>query len=187
LNNRVKSGAIYSSRRHIDIRLLPSLVPYSAKNETAHVIEPELTARITKLKKLIDGGVIDQDSSCKSPLLQRKSLVSLVTGPPPADSPKSTCPFTFYAQLHYVDVPEDLMQELEEETQRPTGIWTVKPPKLSLTGLLISKECGVIYEVTNTEGLRYIVSCERVRNAIVHNLNFPDHGLFFEKSLPVSR
>ena len=46
------------------------------------------------------------------------------------------------------------MQELEEETQRPTGIWTVKPPKLSLTGLLISKECGLMYEVVKTEGLR---------------------------------
>jgi hypothetical protein len=72
------------------------------------------------------------------------------------ESPKSTCPFTFYAQLHPVNVPEDLMQELEEETQRPTGIWTVSPPKLSLTGLLISKECGIMYQVVKTEGLRYV-------------------------------
>jgi hypothetical protein len=51
--------------RHIDIRLLPSLVPNSAKNETAHVIQPELIMRINKLKKLIDAGVIDQDPNGK--------------------------------------------------------------------------------------------------------------------------
>lgn len=47
------------------------------------------------------------------------------------------------------------MLELEEEIQRPTGIWTVKPPKLTIRGLLISKECGVMYEVNRTDGLRF--------------------------------
>lgn len=72
------------------------------------------------------------------------------------------CPFTFYAQLHAVNVSEDLMQELEEETQRPTGISTVKPPKLTLTGLLISKECGLMYQLVKTEGLRYVIPYKQI-------------------------
>lgn len=73
------------------------------------------------------------------------------------EPPKSTCPFTFYAQIHPVQVPGYLMQELEEEIQKPTGIWTISPPKLSISALLISKECGIMYEVVETEGLRYVV------------------------------
>jgi hypothetical protein len=46
------------------------------------------------------------------------------------------------------------MQELESELQNPTGIWTIPTPKLSISGLLVSKECGILYEVKNTEGLR---------------------------------
>jgi len=71
---------------------------------------------------------------------------------------KSTCPFTLYAQIDWVEVSEALMQELEDEIQKPTGIWTVATPKLSIGGLLVSKECGVLYEVTNTEGLRSVLS-----------------------------
>lgn len=57
------SCADFMSRRHIDIRMLPSIVPSIAKNATARIIEPELSARIAKLKTLIDAGVIDQDVS----------------------------------------------------------------------------------------------------------------------------
>jgi hypothetical protein len=49
------------TRRHIDIRLLPSLVPEEYRNDTARIIVPELTARIAKLRDLIDAGVIDQE------------------------------------------------------------------------------------------------------------------------------
>ncbi|KAF8885015.1 hypothetical protein BD779DRAFT_1673890 [Infundibulicybe gibba] len=135
----IADGSIYGfaepAGRHIDIRLLPSLVPESMKNETARIIEPELTARINKLKGLIDAGILDQDTSNDDP-------------------PKSTCPFTFYAQLDVIRVPEFLMQEFEEEIQKPTGIGTISSPPLTLGGLLISRECGVMYEVGNTEGLR---------------------------------
>ncbi|KAF5383788.1 hypothetical protein D9615_003714 [Tricholomella constricta] len=129
----ILNGSIYGIAEPTG--LLPSLVPASAKNETAQIIEPELTSRINKLKKLIDAGIIDQDSSSDEP-------------------PKSSCPFTFYAQIHPVTVPEYLMQELEDEIQKPTGVWTIDPPKLSVTGLLVSKECGIMFEVNETEGLR---------------------------------
>ncbi|KAG6900331.1 hypothetical protein C0993_012528 [Termitomyces sp. T159_Od127] len=101
----IRNGSIYGIAEppghHIDIRLLPSLVPTSSKNEVAHLIEPELQIRINKLKNVIDAGVIDPDNSNDDP-------------------PKSTCPFTFYAQLHQTNIPEYLMQELEEEIQKPT-------------------------------------------------------------------
>ncbi|PPQ90771.1 hypothetical protein CVT25_010160 [Psilocybe cyanescens] len=135
----VSNGSIYGFAeppgRHIDIRMLPSLVPEAFRNETAKVIEPELQARIDKLKNLIDAGIIDVESTSD-------------------DVARTTCPFTFYAQIQPAQVPEHLMQDLEEELQNPTGIWTVTPPKLWITGLLLSKECGILYEVTNTEGLR---------------------------------
>ena len=53
------------------------------------------------------------------------------------------------------------MQELEDELQNPTGISTVSTPKLSVSGLLLSKECGILYEITNSEGLRYVI-CPRM-------------------------
>lgn len=137
--------------RHVDIRLLPSLVPESVINETAALIEPELAARITKLKNLIDAGIIDQENSGKEPAALLHALLTIFMSD---ETPKSTCPFTFYGHIDSVAVPEILMQEMEEELQRPTGIWTVAPPKLSMTGLLVSQECGLMYEIVNTEGLR---------------------------------
>lgn len=43
--------------------MLPSLVPEHVRNETARAIEPEIQARINKLKNLIDAGIIDSESS----------------------------------------------------------------------------------------------------------------------------
>lgn len=109
----------------------------------------------------------------------RAGSAIIVTGPT-EEAPKSTCPFAFFAQLHPVDLPEDIMQELEEETQRPTGIWTVSPPKMSLSGLLISKECGIMYQVTKTEGLRYaILRADEILPYYDYSQirTFADHGL----------
>ncbi|KAL0955123.1 hypothetical protein HGRIS_004036 [Hohenbuehelia grisea] len=136
----ISNGSIYGfaepTGRHIDIRLLPSLVPDAHRNATAKIIAPELANRISKLKRLIDEGSIDSE---------------LVTND---ELPKSACPFALFAQLTPVHIPKRFMTELEEETQKPTGIWTVDPPKLSVDGLLLSKECGIMYEIVNTTGLR---------------------------------
>ncbi|KAF9531755.1 hypothetical protein CPB83DRAFT_84315 [Crepidotus variabilis] len=145
---RLKSnGAIYGFAeppgRSVDIRLLPSLVPEKFRNETARIIKPELEARIDKLTNLIDAGVIDLDSSTD-------------------DTPKTTCPFAFFGQLHAAQIPYILMQELEEEMQNPTGIHTVPPPELSLDGILLSKECGLLFELSETEGLRLKVFSRKV-------------------------
>ena len=49
------------------------------------------------------------------------------------------------------------MRELEDELQHPTGISTVSTPRLSVSGVLLSKECGILYEITNSEGLRCVI------------------------------
>lgn len=135
LSNGSIAGFAQSSDLPIDIRLLAALVPESGRNETVHTIGPELDSRITKLKNIIDAGIVDQESNQD-------------------EDAHTACPFTFFAQIHPVPVPEFLMQELEEEIQNPSGITTISPPPLSMTGVLVSKECGLLYEITETEGLR---------------------------------
>jgi len=56
-----------------------------------------------------------------------------------------------------VPVPHYLMKELEDELQNPTGIKTVSPRGPSINGILVSKECGLLYEISNTEGLRFVL------------------------------
>jgi hypothetical protein len=68
------------------------------------------------------------------------------------------------------------MLELEDELQAPTGIWTIKSPKLALGGVLISTECGVMYEIMNTEGLRCgkFIYAESIHNEIYNLLQIED-------------
>ncbi|KAK0434656.1 hypothetical protein EV421DRAFT_1839657 [Armillaria borealis] len=134
----IPNGSIYGfaepSGRNIDIRLLPSLVPENRKNQTAHFVEPELASKLKKLKNMIDAGVIEHE-------------------PTPQDI-TSSCPFALYAQIDPVSISEHEMQLLEDEMQHPKGLPTVSPPKLSVSGVLISKECGIMFEIRETEGLR---------------------------------
>ncbi|KAH7913824.1 hypothetical protein BJ138DRAFT_1145081 [Hygrophoropsis aurantiaca] len=135
LNNGSIYGFAEPPGRHIDIRYMPALVPDSLQNATAHAIEPELVSRISKLKDMIDAGIIDQDATEE-------------------DSAFPACGFGMYAQIEPSMISKELMQELEEELQRPTGKHTLEFPKLSLNGVLLSKECGILYRLHNTEGLR---------------------------------
>ena len=48
------------------------------------------------------------------------------------------------------------MKELEEEIEKPTGIWTVRPPELKLEGVLVSQDCGVLLRFKETTGLKYV-------------------------------
>ncbi|KAJ3847287.1 hypothetical protein EV368DRAFT_51477 [Lentinula lateritia] len=134
----LKNGTIYGlaepPNRAVDIRLLPSVVPEDTKNEIALLIEPELSSRIDKFKNLIDTGIIED------------SLEDL--------PPKTSCPFNLYAQIDSVNVPAYVIEAHEEEIQRPTGIRTNLPTRLTMKSILISKECGVLYEISNMEGLR---------------------------------
>ncbi len=50
------------------------------------------------------------------------------------------------------------MEHLEGEMEHPTGAPTVSAPKLSMSGVLVSKECGFMLEVKHIEGLRLVVT-----------------------------
>jgi transmembrane E3 ubiquitin-protein ligase len=65
-----------------------------------------------------------------------------------------TCPMLLFGQIHPSSIPQEEMLELEEEYRKPTGIHTVTPPKLEVDILLLSKECGILYEMKNLEGTR---------------------------------
>ncbi|KAF7430683.1 hypothetical protein PC9H_006392 [Pleurotus ostreatus] len=138
----ITNGSFYGfalpNGRQIDIRLLPSLVPEPHKNATADMIKPEIEARIKKLQQLIDDGniVVDPDA------------------PNPDEGIKTNCSFTFQAHLVPSKVPQYLMTELEEEIQKPTGASTVEPPRIAVDALFLSKDCGILYEIHEAEGLR---------------------------------
>lgn len=48
------------------------------------------------------------------------------------------------------------MTELEEEMDSPTGISTVKRPDLKMNGVIVSKDCGILYEIKDADGLKYV-------------------------------
>ncbi|KAF9018615.1 hypothetical protein BDZ89DRAFT_1139888 [Hymenopellis radicata] len=113
----------------IDIRLLPGLVPKEYMNQTAQFVEPELSARIKRLRDMIDAGIIEQDDA-----------YYMSVGCLHASEPIT----------HFVAA----MEHLEGEMEHPTGAPTVSAPKLSMSGVLVSKECGFMLEVKHIEGLR---------------------------------
>jgi hypothetical protein len=132
------NGSIYGfaepTGRHIDIRYIPAFVPEAFQNDTARTIEPELMSRINKVKDMIDAGVIDQDST--------------------NGELQGGCGFSVYAQIAPSEIPAKDMEDLEDELQKPTGRWTVKRPPLKLNGVLLSRECGILYNLHDAEGLR---------------------------------
>lgn len=75
----------------------------------------------------------------------------------PDEGIKTSCPFSLYVALDLIKVPENLLREYEEEIQQPAGIWTVKPPPMSISGLLMSKECGILYEFHKAEGVGSVI------------------------------
>ena len=50
-----------------------------------------------------------------------------------------------------------MLEDLEEEIDHPTGISTVRPPKMRFQGVLISKNCGILYELPEITGMKYIM------------------------------
>ena len=75
----------------------------------------------------------------------------------PADeTPKTKCSFKLFAQLNATSVPKELMEELEREFDEPTGISTIKAPELALEGVLLSQDCGILYEIRHTVGVQYV-------------------------------
>jgi hypothetical protein len=46
------------------------------------------------------------------------------------------------------------MKELERETETPTGINTVVPPKMIINGVIVSRECGILFQISDAKGLK---------------------------------
>jgi transmembrane E3 ubiquitin-protein ligase len=46
------------------------------------------------------------------------------------------------------------MLELEEELQHPTGLTTIMMPELSVDFVLLSRDCGIMYKLDHTFGIR---------------------------------
>ncbi|EIW79060.1 hypothetical protein CONPUDRAFT_107113 [Coniophora puteana RWD-64-598 SS2] len=136
----VSNGSIYGFAepytRSIDLRYLPALVPEEFRNATAQAIVPELTSRITKLEGMVDAGMADTD-----------------TGGGEEEPLFSSCGFNFYAQLAPLALPVARMAIVEEEIQHPTGL-PVDIPQLDFRGVLLSRECGLLYQMHSTEALR---------------------------------
>lgn len=76
------------------------------------------------------------------------------------------------------------MKELEEELLHPTGINMSPMPRLSMDAVLISNECGIVFEVKNTEGLRCSSPLPRMEISLMF---MSDHEHFSARSLTVSR
>lgn len=134
----ISNGTIFAfaepSGRGIDIRDIPALLPEEFINETARVVEVELSNRISKLQDKIDNGAMEDYNE--------------------SDQPKSKCSFAFFAQLNTTHISAQHLKELEDEIDEPTGISTVSPPPLMLNGVLVSKSCGMLYEIKETKGLK---------------------------------
>ncbi|KAI0683663.1 hypothetical protein BC835DRAFT_1295386 [Cytidiella melzeri] len=134
----ISNGSIFASvetiRHGIDTRYIPGLVPQWRLNDTARIIEAYLLERESKLKEKVDGGTVEDTSD--------------------DDTSKTECSFKFFGQLHASSVPLRLLAELEDETDNPTGITTVRAPEMKLTGVLISQNCGILYELSNIVGLK---------------------------------
>ncbi|KAI9063826.1 hypothetical protein FKP32DRAFT_1571123 [Trametes sanguinea] len=136
----LSTGTIYATAESagsgIDLRSLPALVPEKFRDDSARAVEVELTTRLSKLREKVEAGAFDQES--------------LDTD----DSPKTKCSFKLFAQLERTTVPKELMDELEKEIDEPTGITTVKTPELALDAVLLSQNCGMLFEMKHVVGVQ---------------------------------
>ncbi|KAK7687335.1 hypothetical protein QCA50_009841 [Cerrena zonata] len=138
----ISNGSIYAfastggSRYHPDLRYVPYLVPEHRRNETAKVIEVEEYHRISKNKEKVEAGTLDPDQDEDD------------------DSPKTICSFDFFAQLSPSTVPQFELDELEQEIDKPTGVSTIDQPPLLLNAVLVSADCGMMYEMKDLRGLK---------------------------------
>ncbi|KAJ7600140.1 hypothetical protein C8J56DRAFT_1037738 [Mycena floridula] len=159
------NGSIYGlgepPGRRIDIRLLSTLFPEQVQNGTANLII-ELLARANLTS-------FNHAESLGQNLYSGQRSVT-------------TCSFEVYGQLTPVNISEEAMQELEYNLQKPTGLYTVKAPKLTANILLISPECHIIYHLVEAEGHRQAVH----RFLSIKDSLRPDLQPFFVNSSIVS-
>ncbi|TCD68657.1 hypothetical protein EIP91_010178 [Steccherinum ochraceum] len=134
----LSNGSIYTlaepTGRFADLREASVLVPEQRVNETGHVIEAELSQRLIRLREKYLLGTLDSEI--------------------PDEGPKTTCSFKFFGQIDVSNIPGYVMQEIEDEIEKPTGVTTARIPPLSMQGVLVSRNCGILYELKETTGVK---------------------------------
>jgi transmembrane E3 ubiquitin-protein ligase len=71
------------------------------------------------------------------------------------DVPADThCHFQLYGQLIPSPLSDYEMNRLESEMEKPTGVQTPSKPPLSMDAVLLSKNCGLIYQATHLKGTK---------------------------------
>jgi len=132
------NGSIYAlaepTGRFADLREASALVPSQRVNETGHVIEAELATRLARMQDKLKSGGLESDGS--------------------DDSPLSKCSFKFFGQINCTHIPQQVMQEVEEEIDKPTGVSLAGPPPLTMQGVLVSRNCGILYELKEVTGVK---------------------------------
>ncbi|CUA71903.1 DSC E3 ubiquitin ligase complex subunit 1 [Rhizoctonia solani] len=116
-----------------DLRQLIPLVPTPVQNITSYAIKDEIDRQIRVLQDRIKnpgGGQAEDKNSI------------------------TTCSFQLYGQIKAAEFPVYLMQELESETEEPTGVRTVTRPPLRLSGLILSPDCAVALTFKDAVGMQ---------------------------------
>ncbi|KEP50684.1 putative RING finger protein [Rhizoctonia solani 123E] len=116
-----------------DLRQLIPLVPTPRQNATSYAIKDEIDRQIRVLQDRIKspgGGQAEDKNSI------------------------TTCSFQLYGQIKAAEFPVYLMQELESETEDPTGIRTVSRPPLKISGLILSPDCAVALTFDDAVGMQ---------------------------------
>ena len=72
------------------------------------------------------------------------------------DGPKTECSFQLFGQIQRSDVPLASLKEVEDEIQEPTGISKIRAPDMKLQGVLVSQNCGMIYELPDISGMKSV-------------------------------
>lgn len=73
------------------------------------------------------------------------------------DGPKTGCSFQFFGQIHRSDIPQALLQQVEDEIDEPTGVSMIHAPDMKLQGVLVSKNCAMVYELPDISGMKSVL------------------------------
>lgn len=73
------------------------------------------------------------------------------------DVPAEThCHFHLYGQLAPSPISENEMLLLESEMRTPTGVYTPTRPPVLMDAVLLSKNCGLLYQANHLKGMKYV-------------------------------
>ena len=92
----------------------------------------------------------------------------------------------FYGQIEHTKVPLWQLQEVESEIDNPTGVTTVRQPQMRLKGVLMSKDCGMLYELPEETGMKCVVTLHTLIQSI-NGSGMPGRIRYIARSPHVNR